>query len=308
MFEFILREASAEFIAKMLSDSDVLKVLYDDSKVIASHYTMEELLVVKCDELQQDNAELWSSYIKTHYSILSKISSTKAEATLTELRQSMQKKDRLKEQRDKLFQIAKNDDIKDKEKSLTDNKDLRDLIYEFKDEEEKTLFHHLASNPNTSRELFQVLYGKILRPTSVHTNLYGLNSPDIYGKTPFHYLVDNRRTDIVEFLLATPILIAWGPLTTKPSIDELFDLSSNSRAYYETLTLAEYAAKDPDFKNILVLNKVKLIETQKTNITPAFDKFLEANKSQTVKEGAVEVIGATVLEREAQISTVSCKM
>lgn len=292
LFEFCLREGSVELIKKLISDNACLTKLFDKSKVIDNQYTMEELLVKKIDGLE-NKFELWDCYYCAANPLLSKIPLFSSKSKLENILQEIKRKDSIVTEQNKIIQSAQNG-----MQLLAASEKLYELMRDFKDEEEKTLFHHLAKNTNTTKELYQELYCKVFRSTNSTTNLGSLNVPDMYGKTPFHYLVDNNRIDIVEKLLNTPIVIALGPMEKNPDLDELFNLSCTSEEYAEKLTQLEYVeAKNPALEAVLSKHgadfKVKqVMPDQKQsylNYVPSLSNLIEKSKEQLISIPSCEL-------------------
>ncbi len=154
----------------------------------------------------------------------------------------------------------------------------------------RTLLHYLAMNPNTTPELFhKVMVGS---PANWVYRFHELGLVDQYGKTPLHYLIDNNRQDILEYILTANIQrrgysgISYEEAMT---LDEAFDFStqkdSKAKPFAHHLKLLEYAAVvNPDLAKFIALKikngldllqkakerKVELLDKSEINAEPIF--------------------------------------
>jgi predicted acylesterase/phospholipase RssA/ankyrin repeat protein len=123
------------------------------------------------------------------------------------------------------------------------------------DGEKKEVLHYLALNPNTTPEEFHNAFYKNFGVSGY--NFPKLNVVDMYGKTPFHYLIDNDRWDIFEYLLKTNVprgntrLYSDSPITLEECGVFNGAKDYNKTDFYAQMGLLEYG---------ILTNKIELCE------------------------------------------------
>ncbi len=113
------------------------------------------------------------------------------------------------------------------------------------DKSGKNALHYLAMNPDCPSELYCKLASKQAILTAAQ--YLKIDLPDSDGMTPFDYLIENNRYDIINEIMSQKTKLTW-------HIDDYFNIF-NIRADGKTSLqyLVEKAAVDPSYKPLLQL-------------------------------------------------------
>ena len=154
------------------------------------------------------------------------------------------------------------------------------------DSDKRTLLHYLAENPETTPEQFHSTFYKNFGVAGY--NFPKLNTVDALGKTPFHYLIENNRIDVFEYMLKTSIprgTIGWSsssPITLTECGVFIGNQDVNKADFYSKLTLLEYA---------VLLKRVELSENLASKL-PDGIKLLTSAKAKVSSEPVPDVEAA----------------